>query len=37
MKYRKFIVGLIAFILSFIVFSLLFRNWDFLKALIIGN
>ncbi len=37
MKNKKFLKSLIVFILSFIVFLMIFRNWDLLKTLIFGG
>jgi len=37
MKNKKFLTSVIVFIVSFIVFLMIFRNWDLLKALIFGG
>ena len=37
MENKKCLTGVIVFILSFIIFFLIFRNWDLLKALIFGG
>jgi len=37
MKTKKFLYGVIIFLVSLILFILIFRNWDMLKSLIFSG
>ena len=36
-KTRKFFVGVFVFLITFVLCTLVFRNWDTLKTFILGN
>jgi len=36
-KTRKFILGVFVFLITFVICTLVFRNWDALKTFILGS